>query len=59
MGVEMISHVKSLQVNEFEIRWDSSSHDVYVSYAGWSKCREKANSAGHAMPIAEAYLHDK
>jgi len=29
------------------------------TYAGCSKCREKANSAVHAMNIAEVFLNDK
>ena len=59
MAAEVIGHVKSGKHKEYEVKWDSSSHDVYVSYAGVSKCRDKASSAAHAMHIAEAYLHDK
>lgn len=59
MGAEIIGHVKSPKGKEYEVKYDSSSRDVYVSYAGGSKCREKASSAAHAMRIAEAFLHDK
>jgi hypothetical protein len=59
MAAEIIGHVKSGSGREYEVKWDSSGHEVYVSYAGWSRCREKANSASHAMHIAEAFLHDK
>lgn len=59
MGAEVIGHVKSPKGREYEVKWDASSHDVYVSYAGGLKCREKASSAAHAMRIAEASLHDK
>lgn len=60
MGAEVIGHVKSGKTRkDYEVKWDASSQDVIVSYAGWSRCREKANGAAHAMRIAEAYLHDK
>lgn len=44
--------------NTYKVKWDSSSHEVYVSYAGGSGCG-KASSAGDAMHRAEAYLYDK
>ena len=59
MSAEVIGHVKSPKGKDYEVKWDPASRDVYVSYAGSSKCREKASSAAHAMRIAEAFLHDK
>lgn len=59
MSGEAIGRVKSPRGKEYEVKWDPASHDVYVSYAGVSKCREKASSAAHAMRVAEAYLYDK
>lgn len=60
MGAEVIGHVTSGKSRkDYEVKWDAASKDVYVSYAGWSRCRERGDSAAHAMRIAEAYLHDK
>ena len=59
MAAQVIGHVKSPRGKEYEVKWDPSSRDVYVSYAGGSKCREKADSASQAMSIAEAFLDDK
>lgn len=60
MGAEIIGQVKSGRTrNQYTVKWDASSRDVYVSYAGWSSCKERADTAAHAMRIAEAYLYDK
>ena len=59
MSAEVIGSVRSPKGRQYEVKWDPSSHDVYVSYAGVSKCHEKASSAAHAMRIAEAFLHNK
>lgn len=58
MSANVIGRVKSGAGKSFEVKWDSSSGEVYVSYAGWSFCG-KASSAGDAMRRAEAYLYDK
>lgn len=58
MAAEVIGRVKSGKGQSYEVKWDSSSRDVYVSYAGWSACG-KASSAGEAMRKAEAYLYNK
>lgn len=58
MSSQEIGKVKSGKGNTYYVKWDSSSHDVYVSYAGWASCG-KASSAGDAMNRAEAYLYDK
>ena len=59
MAAQKIGRVKSGRNRKtYEVKWDASSKDVYVSYAGWSFVG-KANSAGQAMNIAEAWLYDK
>ena len=58
MSAKEIGTVKSTKGKTYYVKWDSSSHDVYVSYAGWSGCGS-ASSAGDAMNRAEAYVHDK
>ena len=42
----------------YEVKWDQSSKNVYVSWAGWSYVG-KASSANEAMNKAEAWLFDK
>jgi len=42
----------------FEVKWDSSSRDVYVHVAGWTHCG-KASSASDAMNRAEAHVYNK
>ena len=59
MSAHLIGHAKARSGKEYEVKWDSSSGEVYVSYAGWSKCREKAKNPQQAMDIAEVYLRDK
>lgn len=58
MSAEKIGKVKSGSGKSFEVKWNSTSREVYVSWAGWTCCG-KAYSAGEAMRIAEAYLYDK
>jgi hypothetical protein len=58
MSAEKIGSVKSVSGKSYEVKWDSMSKDVYVSYAGWSHCG-KASSAGEAMRKAEAKLYNK
>lgn len=58
MAAKEIGAVKSGKNNTYYVKWDSSSCEVYVSYAGWSSCG-KASSAGDAMRRAEAYVYDK
>ena len=58
MSAVVIGHTKARSGKEYEVKWDASSGEIYVSYAGWSKCREKAKSASQAMDIAEVYLRD-
>lgn len=54
-----IGHVKSGKTNKsVEVKWDPSSKDVYVAYAGVTRIG-KAESAGEAMHKAEAWLYDK
>ena len=58
MSATVIGRVRSGKGNAYEVKWDSRSQDVYVSYAGWSHAG-RAASAGDAMRIAEAWLYDK
>jgi hypothetical protein len=58
MSAAVIGRVKSGKGASYEVKWNSGSGEVYVSYAGWSKAGT-ASSAGDAMRKAEAYLYDK
>ena len=58
MAATIIGRVKSGTGKSYELKWDQSSRDVYVAYAGWSHIG-KASSANEAMNKAEAYLYDK
>jgi hypothetical protein len=58
MAATIIGRVKSGKGKSYEVKWDQSSGDVYVAYAGWSHVG-KASSANEAMTKAEAYLYDK
>ncbi|MDY0152129.1 MAG: hypothetical protein RBS43_07650 [Candidatus Cloacimonas sp.] len=54
----VIGTVKSGSKKSYEVKWDESSKDVYVSYAGWTRVGS-ASSAGDAMRKAEAWLYNK
>lgn len=59
MSAEKIGSVKSGKTNKtFDVKWDQSNNDVYVSWAGWTSVG-KASSAREAMNKAEAYLYNK
>ena len=58
MAAEIIGKVKSGKDKPYEVKWDQSSHDVYVSYAGWAHVG-KASSPREAMNKAEAWLYNK
>ena len=58
MSSQIIGSVKSASGNKYDVKWDSQSKDVFVSYGGWANCG-KATSAPNAMNKAEAYLHNK
>ena len=58
MSAVVIGRVKSGQGKSYEVKWDQSSRDAYVSYAGWTSVG-KAYTASEAMNKAEAYLHNK
>lgn len=58
MAAEKISRVKSGKGKTFDVKWSSISRETYVGYAGWSYVG-KANSAGDAMRMAEAWLYNK
>lgn len=59
MSTEKIGSVKSgKSIKSFDVKWDQSSRDVYVSWAGWTSVG-KASSAREAMNKAEAFLYNK
>jgi len=59
MATGKIGTVKSGKSRKsFDVKWDQSSRDVYVSWAGWTSVG-KASSASEAMNKAEAFLYNK
>ncbi len=58
MSAEIIGKVKSPSGKSYEVKWDPRSHDIYVSWAGWSRVGE-AGDAQSAMHKAEAWLYNK
>lgn len=58
MAASVIGSVKSGSGKSFQVKWDESGREVYVSYAGWTKVGT-ASSAGDAMRKAEAWLYNK
>jgi len=58
MAATVTGRVKSGSGKSYEVKWDQSNRDIYVSYAGWSHVG-KASSAGEAMKKAEAWLYNK
>ncbi|MDD4673321.1 MAG: hypothetical protein PHI03_10340 [Bacteroidales bacterium] len=59
MAAQLIGRVKSgNNRKEYEVKWDSSDRNVYVSWGGGTKVG-RASSAGEAMRIAEAWLYNK
>lgn len=54
----IIGQVTSGSGKSIEVKWDESSKEVYVAYAGWSYVG-KASSAAEAMRKAEAWLYNK
>ena len=58
MSANVIGNVKNGKGKSFGVKWDQSSQDVYVSWAGWSHVG-KASSANEAMVKAEAWVYNK
>ena len=58
MAAIVIGKVKAGSGKIYEVKWDQSGRDVYVSYAGWANVG-KASSANEAMVKAEAWLYNK
>ena len=59
MSAIVIGRVKSKKDGKsFEVKWDQSSKNVYISWGGWSSVGQ-ASSANEAMVKAEAWLYDK
>lgn len=56
MAAQKIGEVKSPNNQKiYEVKWCSSSREVYVSYAGWSYVG-KANSAEQALNFSLSWL---
>lgn len=58
MSAQEIGQVRAGSGKSYTVKWESRSHEVYVSWAGWTKIGE-AVSAGDAMRLAEAWLYNK
>ena len=58
MAAGKIGSVKSGKGKSYDVFWDGSGKEVYVSYAGKTGVG-KASSAGEAMRKAEAWLYNK
>jgi len=59
MSATVIGRVEARKSGKsYEVKWDQSSRDVYVSYGGWTRVGE-ASSAADAMNRAEAWLYNK
>ena len=66
MAAKEIGQVKSGKNKTFEVRWDEKTREVFVKDLGGflfsgvsTKCPTKADSAGHAMQVAEAFVYNK
>jgi hypothetical protein len=58
MGATVLGWVKAGSGKSYEVKWDHSSREVYVSWGGWTSVG-KASSANEAMNKAEAWLYNK
>ena len=58
MSATIIGRAKSGSGKSHEAKWNQSSRDIYVSYAGWNYVG-KASTANEAMNKAEAWLYNK
>jgi len=58
MAAIVIGRVKSGKGKSYEVKWNQSDKNVYVSWGGWSNVG-KASSANEAMNKAEAWLYNK
>ena len=58
MGATIIGKVKAGSGKNFEVKWNQSDKEVYVSWGGWTSIG-KASSANEAMNKAEAWLYNK
>jgi hypothetical protein len=58
MSATVIGKVKSGKGKNYDVKWDASSRDIYVSYAGWSHVG-RATSPRDEMYKAEAWLYNK
>lgn len=59
MAAVFIGKVKSGAGRFYDVRWNSSNGDVYVSWCGGTKVPGRANSASQAANMAEVFLRGK
>ena len=58
MAATVIGRVKSGKGKSYEVKWNQSDRNVYVSWGGWTKVGQ-SSSARDAMIKAEAWLYNK
>ena len=58
MASTVIGKVKAGSGKTYEVKWNQSDRNIYVSWAGWTKVGQ-ASSSGEAMTKAEAWLYNK
>jgi len=58
MSATVIGRVKSSSGKTYEVKWDPTTKEAYVSYAGWTSIGT-ASSSGDAMRKAEAWLYNR
>lgn len=58
MSAQIIGRVKSGKGKSYEVKWNKSDRNVYVSWGGWTNVGKSA-SANEAMTKAEAWLYNK
>ena len=58
MSASVIGRVKAGSGKTYEVKWDPSDKNAYVSWAGWTHLG-KASNASDAMAKAAAFLYNK
>ena len=58
MSSSIIGRVKTGSGKSVEVKWNQTSKEIYIGYAGWTFVGH-ANSASEAMRKAEAWLYNK
>ena len=55
MSASVIGNFKASNGKTYEVKWDSSNKDTYVSYAGWREVG-KASSESEAIAISKNWI---